>query len=81
MSKAFAAKGRVQNSELPAGKAVMAWHVGPYDKLSVAHGLLRDHATAQKWKTRGGPWEIYWTDPGMVPDPARWKTQLFLPIE
>jgi effector-binding domain-containing protein len=77
----FTAKGRVQNSELPACKAVMCWHVGPYEKLTEAHAGLSAYLDQNKLKARGGPWEIYWTDPGMVPDPAKWKTQLFAPIE
>ena len=28
----------------------------------------------------GGPWEVYWTNPGMVPDPAKWRTQIFAPL-
>jgi hypothetical protein len=34
------------------------------------HGLER----------RGAPWEEYWTDPGMEPDPAKWRTKLVWPI-
>ncbi len=74
-------KGRVKNSELPAGRTVTCWHVGPYDKLGAAHAGLQAHLAEKKLKTRGGVWELYWTDPGMVPDPTKWKTQLFAPIE
>ncbi len=78
---AIAGKGRVKPSELPAGRTLMTWHSGPYDQLKSAHQKLLDHATQQKLAPRGGPWESYWTDPGMVPDPAKWRTQLFLPVE
>ncbi|MFY9345751.1 MAG: GyrI-like domain-containing protein [Planctomycetota bacterium] len=74
-------KGRVKNSELPGGKTVTCWHVGSYDKLGAAHAGLQAHLADKKLKARGGVWELYWTDPGMVPDPAKWKTQLFAPIE
>jgi effector-binding domain-containing protein len=76
-----AAKGRVASSELPAGKAVTCWHVGPYDGLGAAHAGLQAHLAAQRLQARGGAWEVYWTDPGMVKDQAKWKTQLFAPIE
>ncbi len=79
--KPISEKGRVKNSELPAGKAVSCWHVGPYDKLSGAHLALQAHLAAKKLTARGGCWEIYWTDPGMVPDPAKWRTQLFAPVQ
>jgi effector-binding domain-containing protein len=81
VKKPFEEKGRVKNSELPAGKAVTCWHIGPYEKLTVAHEGLRAHLAAEKLKARGGVWEVYWTDPGMVPDQSKWRTQLFAPIE
>lgn len=74
-------KSRVKNSELPAGKAVSCWHIGPYDQLGVTRAALTAHLAAEKQKARGGVWAVFWTDPGMVPDPAKWKTQLFAPIE
>jgi effector-binding domain-containing protein len=55
--------------------------VGPYDRLKDAHESLRKHVETNGLKPRGGPWEIYWTDPGVVPDPSKWRTQLFIPIE
>lgn len=81
VSKPIAEKGRVKNSELPAGKAVTVWHIGPYDKLSAAHQALQAYLAAHGLTARGGVWEVYWTDPGMVPDSAKWRTQLFQPIE
>lgn len=74
-------KGRIQNSELPAGRTVTVWHVGPYDGLRKAHEAMGAWIEQQKLKVRGGCWEVYWTDPGMVPDPAKWRTQLFAPVE
>ncbi len=74
-------KGRVANSELPAGRTVTGWHVGPYDQLAAAHAGLQAHLATRKLKPRGGCWEVYWTDPGMVEDQSKWRTQLFAPIE
>ena len=81
VTKPITEKGRVKNGQLPAGRAVMAWHVGPYEKLTEAHQSLRAYVDANHMKPRGGPWEVYWTDPGMVPDPSKWRTQLFMPVE
>jgi len=75
------AKGRVVNSTLPAGKTLTVWHIGPYDQLAKAHEGLRAQREERKLKARGGPWEVYFTDPGMVPDPSKWRTQLFQPVE
>lgn len=81
VAEAIAEKGRVKNSKLPAGRTLTAWHIGPYEKLGAAHKALQAYAAAQKLAARGGAWEVYWSDPGMVPDPAKWRTQLFLPVE
>jgi len=81
VSKPITEKGRVKNSELPAGKTVTVWHIGKYEKLRDAHEALQAHMTTNKLKARGGPWEVYWTDPGMVPDVTKWRTQIFQPIE
>lgn len=81
VTKPIEPKGRVANSELPAGRTASAWHIGPYEKLGQAHAALRAWVAAQKATPRGGAYEVYWTDPGMVPDPAKWRTQLFQPIE
>src|SRR5262249_14166485 len=81
VAKPIAEKGRVKNGELPGGKSVMTWHVGPYEKLLAAHQSLRSYLDANHLKSCGGVWEFYWTDRGIVPDPAKWRTQLFVPIE
>lgn len=77
----FEEKGRVKNGTLPAGKAASCWHVGPYHGLGKAHQGLGAWVATQKLTPRGGPWEVYWTDPGMVPDPKKWRTQLFAPVK
>lgn len=79
--KPITEKGRVKNSKLPAGRTVTCWHVGPYHELHAAHTALQAYLAQAKLTARGGPWEVYWTDPGMVPDPAKWRTQIFAPIE
>ncbi len=81
IAKPVAEKGRVKNSELPGGRTVVAWHTGPYEKLPAAHEALRAYLQANGLKARGGPWEIYWTDPGVVPDSSKWRTQLFMVVE
>jgi AraC family transcriptional regulator len=81
IGKPVAEKGRVKMGQLPAGKTVVGWHVGPYDKLKTSHEALKAWIDGQKLVPRGGPWEVYWTDPGVVPDPAKWRTQLFMPVE
>ncbi len=79
--EAIPEKGRIKNGTLPAGRTVTCWHIGPYHDLSKAHAALQAHMNSEKLVARGGPWEVYWTDPGMVPDSSKWRTQIFAPIE
>ncbi|MSR61289.1 MAG: AraC family transcriptional regulator [Planctomycetes bacterium] len=78
---AFKPTGRVQLSELPAGRAAMTWHVGPYDKLEQSYERLGAWIREQKLKASGPFWEVYWTDPGLEPDASTWRTQVWWPVE
>ncbi len=76
-----AASGGFEVEVLPAGPAAVTMHVGPYDSLHEAHAALEQHLDAEGL-TRSGPLrEIYLTDPGEVPDPAEWQTQIVWPVE
>ncbi len=81
VSEAVAGAGRVESTELPGGTAVTTMHVGPYETLGQSWEAL------QGWVARNGkagaaaPWEVYWTDPGEVQDPAQWRTEIVIPVE
>jgi AraC family transcriptional regulator len=65
---------------LPACEAAVTVHTGSYDGLADAHAAM-DHFLHEHSLTRGGPArEVYLTDPGEVPDPAQWKTQIVWPL-
>ena len=73
-------EGRIKAVELPGGEVASTWHVGPYDRLPETHRALVDWV-AEQGRTQAGPhWEVYWTDPGAEPDPARWRTQVLMPL-
>jgi effector-binding domain-containing protein len=74
-------RGRVRATELPGGKAAVAWHFGPYHELPKTYARLEAWMKAQSLRARDAFWEIYWTDPGIEPDPAHWRTQVLWPIE
>ncbi len=73
-------QGRVKPQSLPAGEAVVAWHFGPYEKLRDTHvriqAFLKEHGLEQ----RAPAWEEYVTDPGMEPDPSKWRTKVVWPV-
>jgi effector-binding domain-containing protein len=74
-------KGRVKANKLPACRAAVAWHVGPYHTLSETHQKLDVWVAEQGLQADGPQWEVYWTDPGMEPDPTKWRTQVFRPVK
>ncbi len=68
-------------SSLPGGPAATTIHRGPYDDLPQAHAAI-DRWLAETGNRAGGsPWEVYLTDPGEVPDPADWETQVVWPLD
>ncbi len=75
------ASGRVEPGELPGGKVALTWHVGPYTELPRSYARLEAWMRAQELAAGGAFWEIYWTDPGIEPDPEDWKTQVLWPVE
>ena len=73
-------EGRIKPVELPGGEVASTWHVGPYDRLPETHRALAEWV-AEQGRTQAGPhWEVYWTDPGAEPDPAKWRTQVLMPL-
>ena len=72
-------EGDIVASELPAGDAAVAIHVGPYDRLADTHAIVSTWLDAQKLAA-GAPWEVYVTDPGETPDPKDWRTEVVYPI-
>jgi AraC family transcriptional regulator len=65
---------------LPGGEAASTVHVGPYDTLPEAHVALDRWLDANDRSPAGSPWESYLTDPGEVPDPADWQTEVIWPL-
>jgi hypothetical protein len=55
-------------------------HVGPYDELARTPQALERWLAARDLVTDGGPWEVYWTDPGLERDAAKWRTEIVQPV-
>ncbi|MEM9566533.1 MAG: helix-turn-helix domain-containing protein, partial [Actinomycetota bacterium] len=71
----------IQAGWLHAGTVATTIHVGPYDTLGDAHVAIERWIEARGSKAAGAPWEVYLTDPGEVPDPADWQTEVLWPLE
>jgi effector-binding domain-containing protein len=71
--------GQVLSGTLPAGPAVVTTHIGPYEGLSEAVAALDDWIAEHDAEPAGAHWEIYFSDPVTEPDPATWRTDVFMP--
>jgi AraC family transcriptional regulator len=73
--------GIIGSSSLPGGLAAVAVHTGPYDTLPGTYDALSGWMAAEGHAAGRGPWEVYLSDPGLVPDPAELETEVVWPID
>ncbi len=73
-------EGEIEALTVPAGRAVVALHRGPYEGLPDTHIAIESYLVEHGLVALGPPWESYVTDPGERPDPASWETEVVQPI-
>lgn len=71
--------GEIELGALPAGKAAVTLHKGPYEDLHKAHTALEAWLKSSKYEAAGAPWESYINDPGEH-QPADYETEIFAPV-
>lgn len=81
VAEPFTGDDTVAASRLPGGRVVVATHVGPYDTLRSTYEEAERWAVAQGLTPSAGPWESYLTDPGEEPDPTKWVTEVYVPLD
>lgn len=74
-------KDEILLGALAGGNVVSTVHKGPYDTLNEAHAALQTWMMENGEESAGPPWEVYITDPGEVPDPAEWLTEVIHPLK
>jgi len=73
-------EGDAAAGELPGGRAVVCWHVGPYDGLANTWKQLGEWVAEKGLVTRGAPWEEYCSDCVETPA-AELRTRIVWPVE
>jgi effector-binding domain-containing protein len=69
-------------SVLPACRAVVGEHVGPYEQLAQSWMAMQAWGAEHGARRAGDAfWEQYVSDPGAEPDPQHWRTRLVQPVE
>jgi effector-binding domain-containing protein len=66
--------------EIGGCRAAVAMHVGPYQTLPATYDALTDWITSRGDRPIGAMWERYLSDPDLEPDPATWRTEVFVPL-
>lgn len=65
---------------LPAGRALQAMHVGPYETLPETYNAVMARMQAEGLTPGDAMWEYYLSDPAAEPDPSAWKTLIVWPV-
>ncbi|HSA35581.1 MAG TPA: GyrI-like domain-containing protein [Methanomassiliicoccales archaeon] len=71
--------GNVKTITLPAVRAAVAMHIGPYDKLTDTYHEVEEWMKVNGHMPASFCWEEYLNDPQEVP-PDKLKTRLYWPI-
>ena len=74
-------KDDIMAGSLFGGEVASTIHKGPYDTLNLAHEAVQQWMMENNQEAGGAPWEVYITDPGEVPDPAEWLTEIVHPLK
>jgi effector-binding domain-containing protein len=76
-----AGSGPVESSTLPGGPVAAVTHIGPYDQMMPAYQAIEAWVTEHNGVIDGPPWEVYYTDPSVQPDPSTWRTEIIQPYK
>lgn len=74
------ARGRIKPGKLPAGKAAVGLHVGPYDKITEAYNRLTAFVKEKGLETDSFCYEVYLNDPADTP-PDKLQTEIYFPVQ
>lgn len=65
-------------SSLPAGRVVVAWHIGPYERLAETYAAVDEWLKSEGAMRSGDAWEFYHDPP--TGDPRFWRTEVVQPF-
>ncbi len=71
----------IMMGSLAGGTVASTLHMGPYDTLNEGHEAIQRWMAENGETSAGAPWEVYVTDPGEEPDPAKWITEIIHPLQ
>ena len=81
VDKEIPSSEEVHFKTIPAHKAIIAHHYGPYHELSTTYQALEGLMKKYGLEKDGPVWDIYVTDPGLEKDPTKWLTKICFPVK
>lgn len=72
--------GDVEPGEIGGCEAAFGVHVGPYDTIGQTWEAIGEWVKGEGRTPEGFGWEYYLTDPSEEPDPAKWVTEVYMPV-
>lgn len=75
-----AGEGDIVLRDLPAGRAAVTMHIGPYETSGAAYQAIHAWMDKSGEKPGGAPWEVYLNSPTQVA-PAALKTVIYYPLK
>jgi DNA-binding transcriptional MerR regulator len=73
-------RGRIEPTTLPATRALVMKHIGPFTALGNSYRLMSEVMEENGLTPTGAPREIYVTNPEEVSDPSDYETLIVWPI-
>ncbi len=74
-------KGKVSSGILPGGQAVVTWHQGSFESLRETYAQVQAWVNERGLECAPDTWEVYWTDPAQITEPAQWRTEIIWPLK
>ncbi len=81
LDSTIAGNDKIKMNKITQTNVVTAVHYGPYDRLPETYFGINEWMRKNKVVVTGPPWESYITDPAIEPNPEKWKTAVYFPIE
>ena len=72
--------GRIRYRTMPESDHAVANYYGSFDTLEDGHNAVQQWLIRYRRKLAGYPWEMFVTDPASEPDPNKWLTRIYYPV-
>lgn len=71
----------VRSGSFPTTKCAIVDYYGDYMNLESGHEAIQNWIQVHGFSITGAPMEVYLSDPGTEPDPSRWLTRIYYPVD